>query len=176
MNINSNEQSTLLRSYKVIYISGFSTMPNLIRGIYLSLYAEGFLVHGYGFSTLWIPYNSVVDFELSTGSGDVRRLTRYDASKEKMINISYLNADQQKLVLKLEMSDAVYIFKNFAKATELVSLMRHYKIFDKFSSYQPSGLPADIITQIEKLAELNKSGILTDEEFQSKKTELLKKI
>jgi len=34
----------------------------------------------------------------------------------------------------------------------------------------------DIPSQIQKLAELNRSGVLTDDEFQAKKVELLKKL
>ena len=44
------------------------------------------------------------------------------------------------------------------------------------SSETPSQLPADIPAQIKQLAELKDQGILTEEEFETKKAELLKKI
>jgi len=52
-------------------------------------------------------------------------------------------------------------------------------IFNKFMNSKPVAPPpvkSDIFQQIEKLAELHKSGVLTDEEFQNKKEELLKRL
>lgn len=67
--------------------------------------------------------------------------------------------------------DKAYIFNMFSDA---ITKPIRGKI-SEFSSTQASP-PIDSLAQIEKLAELNKAGVLTNEEFQNKKAELLKKI
>ena len=42
--------------------------------------------------------------------------------------------------------------------------------------FQPTEAQVDVLGQIEKLSELKEKGILSDEEFNSKKEELLKKL
>jgi hypothetical protein len=46
---------------------------------------------------------------------------------------------------------------------------------DRLANKTPKEI-SDIPSQIQKLAELNRTGIITDEEFQAKKAELLRKL
>jgi len=55
--------------------------------------------------------------------------------------------------------------------------MNKHKIFTKFYLKPTTEeTDCDIISQIERLGELHKAGILTDAEFESKKAELLKRL
>ncbi len=51
-----------------------------------------------------------------------------------------------------------------------------YKTNELLEKIENSNNNSDIPSQIHKLAELNRDGVLTDDEFQSKKAELLKKL
>lgn len=73
------------------------------------------------------------------------------------------------------------IFNQAKKCREFIDLLRQHGILQRIeqkrnvnNSQGNSG--SDILTQIEKLASLKDAGILTEEEFQDKKTALLEKI
>lgn len=176
--MNTNEQQKVLRTYRVNYIAGLPQFPKIIHKISMSIYPYGFLFSGKRFSDLWIPYNTVTKFKLSTGFGSPWVNVLQDAVNEKIIVIEYLTPDQKKLLLKFEM----YITNcstraNYRACKELVAFMKANGIFDQFVSSEAEESPsADIPAMIEKLAELHRKGILTDAEFQSKKAELLKRL
>jgi hypothetical protein len=58
--------------------------------------------------------------------------------------------------------------------------MKSNGIFDKFRKTEqpssPTDTPSDIPTLIKQLGDLRDSGLLTDEEFEAKKAELLAKL
>lgn len=72
------------------------------------------------------------------------------------------------------------IFNQTAKCREFMDLLRQYDIFDKFDSKDnktnTSSDGNDVFAQLEKLQKLKEAGILTDEEFNLKKQELLNKM
>jgi|GEM_PF-6693834 len=175
---NTIKNDTPLRTHTVNYVSGLPNMPNLIRKISMHLYENGFLFCGKQFSDLWIPYNTVIDFKLSTGYGSMLSYAGgADALHEKIININCFMANQEKTLIKFEMSVSTFFpIANYRACKELVSYMKSNGIFDKFISQEQTDLSADIMEQIAKLAELHQSGALSDEEFQSKKAELLGRI
>ena len=69
---------------------------------------------------------------------------------------------------------------NYRACEGLVAFMKANGIYSQFSLAKPADTNTppqqDIPALIEKLAELHRKGILTDEEFQSKKAELLKRL
>ena len=143
------------------------------------LYPYGFLFSGKRFPSLWIPYNTVTDFKLSTGYGSMWTYSIVDPYLEKMIDITY-HSIQGSLSIRFEML-APLIGNGPNKACkELVAFMKANGIYSQFSLAKPDGANTppqqDIPALIEKLAELHRKGILTDEEFQSKKAELLKRL
>ena len=61
-------------------------------------------------------------------------------------------------------------------AVLLVSLMPIVFAADAAPATAPGVRPEDVMATLEKLGELKSKGILTQEEFDAKKTELLKKL
>ena len=175
-----NAQPRPLRVYQVHYISGLPQMPVLIRKISMYVYSNGFLFAGNRFPQLWIPYKSVTDFKLSTGFGSRLSYCQFDAFYEKMIHITYHSAEGL-ITAKFEMAVA-YLMQssNYRACKDLVAVLKANGIYSQFSLAKPDGANTppqqDIPALIEKLAELHQKGILTDEEFQSKKAELLKRL
>ena len=173
-----NNQGTLLRTYNVYYISGLSGYAALIKNVKLQLFSEGFLLHGKIFPPLWIPCSSIVDFKLLAGMGDVwTHASRSGNLLEKLMEITFTDQNQQMSTIKLEMVVSIFSgMPNYRACKQLVKIMKSNNIFEKFATTNATNLSAEILTQIEKLAEMHKSGILTDEEFQAKKAELLSRI
>ena len=72
------------------------------------------------------------------------------------------------------------IFNQAAKCREMMDILRKHDILDriknKSQSNQNHGTEVDILEQIEKLSKLKDAGVLSEEEFLNKKTELLGKL
>jgi len=72
------------------------------------------------------------------------------------------------------------VFGQAKKCRELEDRLRNLGIQEKFLTTAPSeptpSAALDIPTQIAKLAELRDQGILTNEEFEQKKTDLLNRL
>ena len=64
-----------------------------------------------------------------------------------------------------------------AECERIIDFLRENGIFDKFRKPAPTTLPqSDVPSLIQQLADLHKSGALTDDEFQNKKVELLNRL
>jgi len=186
---DSIKTGTFLRAWNVTYVSGLPSKSKLLREIYMQLFTEGFGFSGNKFPDLWISHSSIVEFKLLKGFGDFWKWALDDLRYEKMIQIIFSDEAKTKYTLKLEMATDISPFAasrlEFHACKELISLMHSNGIFDKFASATPTAPAADttqtvpspdIMFQIEKLGELHKSGVLTDEEFQGKKEEFLKRL
>ena len=73
------------------------------------------------------------------------------------------------------------IFNQAAKCREFMDLLRQHEITDKFISEKKndsntSSGSNDVLAQLEKFNQLKQAGILTDEEFNVKKADLLAKL
>ncbi|PEP46834.1 MULTISPECIES: DUF4429 domain-containing protein [Bacillus] len=93
--------------------------------------------------------NGYIQFTFSGGKEDKGGL--FDATKDE--NTIMFNKKQQ---------------PNFIKVKALIE-----QKMDEFHSPAPTHAPADVADQIKKLADLRDSGILTNEEFDAKKKQLL---
>lgn len=142
-------------------------------------YKDDFYFKGENFPELWIPYNMVMNFKLSRGSGSVKRFSIYDSLNEKLFDIKHYDENNDEVVIRFEMASSLIEIRTCKK---LVELRQVNKIFDKFATAKPSVVSTavipvssadEILSQIEKLGQLHKSGILIDEEFETKKAELL---
>ena len=77
------------------------------------------------------------------------------------------------------MLTGVSIYGQAGKCVEFMDVLRQNDIPDKFikeTTQNTTEAQVDVLGQIEKLSELKEKGILSDEEFNSKKEELLKKL
>jgi hypothetical protein len=75
------------------------------------------------------------------------------------------------------MLTGVTIYNQAAKCKELIDLLRREDILDRLKkSNAPESKADDPLTQLEKLSKLKDAGILSEEEFNAKKADLLAKI
>ena len=155
----------------------------------MHLTGNGFLFKKRGFN-LYIDYDKVKKFELIKESGSFRGANPiWDHIVAKLFEITYFNNCNQQICICFEMYvSSIFGTKNVSACKELLLFMRDNRIifdkifikdngvFDKIISFTQTVPSTDILAQIEKLAGLHQSGVLTDEEFQSKKTELLNRL
>ena len=174
--ISTNNQNICLKSLKVKYTSGLSNLSKATKAITMELFSEGFRFYGNNFPELWIPHSSVSEFKISRDGLSLWKSSTVSYFDERMIDIFYLNNEGEKVTIKVEIPPPPFIFVPFTVREELKAVMNEHNIFDKFASAQVANPSDEILSQIEKLAEMHKSGILTDEEFQAKKAELLSRI
>ena len=176
---NTIKNDTPLRTYNVKYVFDSNTLPKNVAKVSFQLFNDGFLIFGQSFPRLWIPYGTVCDFKITNEVVSLIHRSSLDYINERVVQIEYIDDKNQKSLAKLLMPTGWSVFTaniGYKTCKELVSYMKSNGIFDKFISQEQTDLSADIMEQIAKLAELHKSGALSDEEFQSKKAELLGRI
>ena len=88
----------------------------------------------------------------------------------------YIDQANQNAQIRMGMATSILVARRANDCQQLEQLLRTHGVYEKFIATKQFPSPQDIMAQIEKLAELHKSGALTDTEFESKKTELLKQI
>ncbi|MDR1002287.1 MAG: SHOCT domain-containing protein [Oscillospiraceae bacterium] len=119
------------------------------------------------FKPITIPFNSVVNCE---------HVQIIDITNE--IHITYA-CENNTYIIRLR-SCKIYDFNNYNYCESIMDYLRTNNFFQKFGRMvqptQQSTMQESPITQIEKLAELHRQGILTDEEFHTKKAELLARL
>lgn len=95
------------------------------------------------------------------------------------INISYLDEEGTEQMVRIEMLTGFNIYKQAEKCQELMDLLREKKILNKFRGEEKGDEESsgdDVFAQIEKLAALKEKGLISEEEFNQKKTVLLEKL
>ena len=188
-------EGSLVR-YQVIYLGGFPKKPNKKSdpmAFGLNIMEDSFILKPeYATMTSWygdelftIPYDKVVKFEIVkrqvsmteamlSSNGDTKSL-----EQENNIQITYLDDTGNQQMTRIEMLTGISVYGQAEKCRELLDLLREHKILDKLNKdtsapAAPSG--GDMLAQLEKLADLKAKGILSDDEFNAKKTELLAKM
>lgn len=181
-----------IERYEVTYVSGLPNIPKRKAGaIGLNIMPECFSFRSTITTKEWfpdydIPYNKISELriekrtisttEVFLGAGDSA-----NQEQENVICILYTDGDGKKLTLRVEMLTGTTIFNQAAKCREFMDLLRQYEITDKFEAKDKnesnsSSNGTDVLAQIEKLNQLKLAGILTEEEFSSKKADLLSKL
>lgn len=181
-----------IERYEVTYVSGLPDIPKRKAGaIGLNIMPECFSFRSTITTKEWfpdydIPYNKISELriekrtisttEVFLGAGDSA-----NQEQENVICILYTDGDGKKLTLRVEMLTGTTIFNQAAKCREFMDLLRQYEITDKFEAKNKnesnsSSNGTDVLAQIEKLNQLKLAGILTEEEFSSKKADLLSKL
>ncbi len=131
-----------------------------------------------------IPYDSITDIRIekrTISTAEVLLGGGNDANQEQENNIviEYTDEDNKKRTLRTEMLTGVTIFNQAAKCREFMDLLRQKDILELIESKKNTGNNAggvDVVAQIEKLAKLKDVGVITEEEFNSKKAALLEKL
>ncbi|MGN0169859.1 MAG: SHOCT domain-containing protein [Lachnospiraceae bacterium] len=178
-----------LARYEFTYVGGLDDIPKAKAGAWGMNVMEDRFAFRVTLSTkdwlydLDIPYSEITDIriekrtishaEFFLGAGN-------DANQqqENVVVLEYNDANGKKATLRVEMLTGTTIYMQAAKCKELMDLLRKNDILDKIQKKDaPSSSGGeDILGQIEKLSKLKEAGILTEEEFQAKKTELLSKL
>ena len=93
------------------------------------------------------------------------------------IEITYLDEGGAEVLLRLEMLTGITVPAQAIKCREMLDILRQNKILQQFnkeaSANDPAPASVDIVEQIQKLKGLLDAGILSEDEFNAKKTELL---
>lgn len=132
-----------------------------------------------------IPYDDVSDIRIekrtiSTGEMLLGGGNDPNQQQENVVVIEYVDVNKKKATLRVEMLSGVTIYNQAAKCKDLMDILRREDILDRINSKSTSTAAGnsgdDILMQIKKLSELKDAGILSEEEFNSKKTDLLAKL
>ena len=180
-----------IERYEVTYVSGLPDVPKKSGAIGLNIMPDMFSFRPTITTKEWfpeydIPYNMISELriekrtisttEVLLGAGD-----NANQEQENVICILYTSADGKKLTLRVEMLTGTTIFNQAAKCREFMDLLRQYEITDKFESEKKNDSNTssggnDVLAQLEKLNQLKQAGILTEDEFNAKKADLLAKL
>lgn len=184
--------------YQVTYRGGFEQKPKkksdaLTLGF--NILPDRFVVkpeylakkEWFGDEVVEVPYESVKLFEIVkrqvssaeaflSSSGDTKSL-----EQENNIEITYVSNDGKERKIRMEMLTGITVYGQAEKCREMMDLLREHGILEKIernrqnagSTQQASSNPVE---QIAKLAELKNMGILSEEEFEKKKAELLSRL
>lgn len=174
--------------YEFSYVGGLSDVPKAKAGAWgMNIMPDRFAFRVTITTKDWlydldIPYADISDIriekrtisnaELFLGAGN-------DANQqqENVVVIEYVDANAKKSTLRVEMLTGTTIYNQAAKCNELMDLLRREDILDKIrKDNKATSGSNDVLGQIEKLSKLKEAGILSEEEFNAKKTELLAKL
>lgn len=139
----------------------------------------------FGEENFVIPYDKVTKLEIvkrqvsmteamMSSNGETKSLEQMNN-----INISYLDGEGTEQMVRIEMLTGFNIYKQAEKCQELMDLLREKKILNKFRGEEKRDGESsgdDVFAQIEKLAALKEKGLISEEEFNQKKTVLLEKL
>ena len=184
--------------YQVIYVGGFEQKPEKksnSMALGLNILPDRFAIkpellakeQWFGDVIVEVPYTSVKKFEITkrqvstaeallSSNGDTKSL-----EQENNIEITYNDENCKEHKLRMEMLTGTTVYGQAAKCKEMIDLLREHEIlaiFEKNANVEAGTLSSgvDIADQIAKLAALKEQGILSVEEFNAKKTDLLSKM
>ena len=181
----------LIAKYDVTYKGGHPDYPKeKIGTIELKIFTDRFeLVPTFNsknwFNGIILPYNKIfnvqiVQRQVGTIEGLLGGLDSRQLNQANNIHINYENEQEQKLLLRLEMLSGITVMGQAKKCLEFEDGLRVNQIKEKFtipSEKEMEGKNSfDIPIQIEKLASLRDKGIITQQEFENKKQDLLSRL
>lgn len=102
----------------------------------------------------------------------------YKLQQANNIHISYKEQDNNLLTVRFEMISGVTVTGQAKVCLEMLDYLKANGIYSKFNLSNDNSTDEnnDVLKQIEKLAQLRDEGILTEEEFITKKSQLLEKL
>ncbi len=131
------------------------------------------------FDDMVIPYDSIQKFEItkrtvSMAEGFMSNNSQ-NLATDNNIEITYINNDNEEVTLRLEMLTGFSVDGQAVKCKEMLDILRQNKILKRIQKEQNAQNVQndDVVIKIKKLNELKEMGILSEEEFQNKKSELL---
>ena len=187
MNAIKFEYDVFFARYKVNYIS---SSPTLTMPIVLQMCVSKDAFFFYEAEhlenlVLYIPHDKIRYFGFVSGSGlRMARKGLFKNFNNGLINnicknemlFDYIDQSNQNAQIQIGMATSILAAHRANDCQQLEQLLKTHGVYSKFITTQQSSLSSNIMSQIQKLAELHKAGVLTDAEFETKKTELLKRI
>jgi hypothetical protein len=174
-----------IRRYGVVYIGGLPSLPKKRSGeIGFNIMPDSFYLKPTKttesfFEDMVIPYDTISDFQIvkrtvSMAEGLMSNNSQ-NLATDNNIEITFTTNDGEELTLRLEMLTGISVDGQAVKCKELLDLLRQNQILKKIQRGQNQNvvIQDDIPTKIKKLNELKEAGIVSEEEFQQKKSELL---
>jgi hypothetical protein len=180
-----------LEKYTVVYKGGHPGLPkSKSGGIQLLLMADEFQLNPtMGSKSYWQPvamsYDRVNDVQIvarqvSTLESIVGGMDSKQLNQDNNLHFDYLDDGGQQLVLRFEMLTGTTVMGQAKKCREFEDRLRNLGIRGRFrapaAAPDPAAPVTDIADQIAKLAALRDQGILTDQEFDTKKADLLNRL
>ena len=184
-------EENAVKSYQTMYLGGHPENPKKVAGIVdVQLLDNCFLfkhrVAEKYLKTFEIPYSSVTDFAvvdrtLTTGNILFGGKDAYKLQQANNVHITYDDQNGNSLTVRFEMISGVTVTGQAKVCLEMVDYLKANGIYAQFnlsSANQPAPAATNdnVLEQIEKLAQLKNDGILSEEEFQAKKAQLLEKL
>jgi hypothetical protein len=183
----STPDPSVLESYKVVYRGGLADLPKpKIGEIAFKVKADEFVLEPSNATKKWwneltIPYSKVNDLaivarQVSTVEGLLGGVNSRQLNQDNNINIDYTDEHGNNVVLRVEMLTGVTVMGQAMKAKEFDDRLRVHGIRSKFAGAKdaaPTGGAPDHAAQLKQLADLRDAGVLTEDEFSSKKAEIL---
>lgn len=181
--------------YQVVYLGGFPKKPNKKTdptAFGFNIMPDSFIFKPeletknswFGDELFTIPYDKVVKFEIVkrqvsttefmlSSNGDTKSL-----EQENNIQITHLDDEGNELMTRVEMLTGVTVYGQAEKCRELMDLLREKKILGKMNkdTRKPAAQADDPLEQLKKLNSLKEAGVISEEEFNAKKADLLAKI
>jgi hypothetical protein len=185
------KEEGLIESYGVIYKGGHPHYPKEKNGeIEFKVFEDRFEFHSTmgtknWFNGITIPITKISDLQIvqrQIGSfeGLLGGLNSRQLNQANNIHISYESELGEKILIRLEMLSGVTVMGQAKKCLEFEDRLRVYHIREKFVAESTKASEnkndIDIPSQIEKLAALLDKGIISQQEFDLKKTDLLSKM
>jgi hypothetical protein len=184
-----------LEVYKVVYKGGLADLPKAKTGeIRLHVWDNRFelqptIASRKFWQPLVIPYSTIrevaiVDRQVSTFEAIAGGLDSRQLNQKNNIHIVYSSGGAE-VLLRFEMLSGVTVPGQARKCQEFQDRLRVHGITTQFADAEPaiqnSTQPSfnalvDIPGQIAKLADLRAQGILSDQEFEAKKADLLSRM
>jgi len=197
MKANSDENKALKQPlegaivrYEVIYLGGLPQYPKAKHGnaVGLNIMSDKFVFTKTGTSKDWFEGYEIAYDKISELTIEKRTISNTEMllgggndpnqQQENNICITFEAEDGTELMLRVEMLTGVTIYGQATKCREFMDVLRQNNILKMFKQKDTNTAPAqpDVLAQIEKLAGLKAAGILSEEEFNQKKAELLQKL
>lgn len=183
-------EPTALETYQVVYRGGHPDLPKpKAGGIRLLVTPKEFVFEPTtGSRKFWprlsVPYERVSDVsivarQVSTFEGIAGGLNSRQLNQDNNIHLAYTEPDGTGRLLRFEMLTGVTVMGQARKCTEFEDRLRNLGIRDQFATADSGASPepsSDIPGQIAQLAKLRDQGVLTQDEFDVKKKDLLDRL
>ena len=197
MKANSDENKALKQPlegaiirYEVIYLGGLPEYPKAKHGsaVGMNIMPDKFVFTKTGTSKDWFTEYEIAYQNISEIKIEKRTISNTEMllgggndpnqQQENNICIEFETPDGNELLLRVEMLTGTTIYGQATKCREFMDVLRQNGILKMFKQNAPACASSqpDVLAQIEKLAGLKAAGILSDEEFEKKKSELLTKL